>query len=534
MLLNEPVLSKRLALKNLDHLNIGAAYCEWMRDQTVCRYLESRFQEATNESIASFIKQANDAADTLLLGIFLRDSGKHIGNIKLGPINFRHHRAEIGLLLGDRGEWNKGYASEAITAACDLAFNQLGIEKMVAGCYEENRASLGAFAKAGFCREAYLPDYWELDGRRQAQIFLGRTRSSMRHIPNGGEQVSFETVEAITFIGGGVLMAECILRAKSAGYEVEAILAPRHAGESMPDGRSLLQCLQDGGTVAHVVDDINAWADWASVSCRGKQALALCFGPAWIFSVNVIREFGYGMFNFNGIPIPEYLGGAHYTWQILNGNRQGGCFLQEITEHVDHGDVIRHEYFKLSATARTPDDYFRENNAEGIRFLERALFDMRDGVPFVKQSFKHFNVDRLYFPRLYTKENAYIDWRWNGIQIERFCNAFDSPYMGAATFWRGQEVRVRKARFEARGTGFHPYVSGLVVRCHEGRVWVAVEDGELELGEISLCAGESVLANLREGDRLLTPESYLYNSRVYSPRFGSQGVSNKNAGSNKD
>jgi RimJ/RimL family protein N-acetyltransferase/methionyl-tRNA formyltransferase len=516
-------------MRILSHLDFGDAYCEWMRDPIVCRYLESRFQEATNESIASFIKQANDAADTLLMGIFIRDSGKHIGNIKLGPINFRHRRAEIGLLLGDRNEWNKGYASEAIAAVCELAFNQLGIEKMVAGCYEENQASLGAFAKAGFSREAFLPDYWELDGKRQAQIFLGCTRSSMKGIPNGCQLISFEAVASITFIGGGSLMAECIKRARSAGYKVEAILAPRHASELMHDGRTLQQALQEDGSVAHVVEDINVWADWGQVSCRGKQAVALCFGPTWIFSESVIRSFEYGMFNFNGIPIPEYLGGAHYTWQILNGNRQGGCFLQEITDHVDHGDVVRYEYFQLPAGVRTPDDYFRENNVAGIRFIDEALSDMRDGVPFVKQPYEHFNIDRLYFPRLYTKENAYIDWRWTGTQIERFCNAFDLPYIGAATFWRGQEIRVRTVRFEARGTGFHPYVSGLVVRCCQGCVWLAVEDGELELGEVSLSTGESALASLREGDRLLTPESYLHNSRAYSPKFGSQGMSNNNS-----
>lgn len=528
MLLTDPVLSNRLILQNLDPRNFGDAYRAWMRDPMVCRYLESRFQEATDESIAGFIRQANDAADTLLMGIFLRDSGKHIGNIKLGPINFRHRRAEIGLLLGDRSEWNKGYASEAIAAACELAFNRLDIEKIVAGCYEENKASLGAFAKAGFSREAYLPDYWECEGKRQAQIFLGRSRPAVKNVADG-QPIGFAAVTSIMFIGGGTLMAECIERAVAAGYKVEAILAPRHAGEAMADGRSLRQLLEASGTPVHVVEDINAWTGWEHVSCRGDRSVALCFGPAWIFSGEVIRSFEYGMVNFNGIPIPEYLGGAHYTWQILNGNRQGGCFLQEITDHVDHGDVLRYEYFLLPDSVRTPDDYFRENNAAGIRFLERVLYDMRQGLPFLKQPYEKFNVGRLYFPRLYTKNNAVLDWRWTGVQIERFCNAFDAPYMGAATFWRGKEVRLRKVRFEARAPGFHPYVSGLVVRCLHGSVWVAVEDGELELGEVSFASGESALGSLREGDRLLTPVSNLHDSMAYSPKFGSQGISNSSS-----
>lgn len=528
MLLNDYVLSNRLILKNLDHLDFGDAYCEWMRDPTVCRYLESRFQEATNESIASFIKQANDAADTLLMGIFIRDSGKHIGNIKLGPINFRHRRAEIGLLLGDRSEWSKGYASEAIAAACELAFNQLGIEKMVAGCYEENRGSLGAFAKAGFSREAFLPDYWELDGKRQAQIFLGRTRSSMRSVPRGGEQVSFKAATSIMFIGGGSLMAECIGRARAVGYEVEAILAPRHASEPMPDGRNLQQTLQDDGTVTHVVEDINLWKDWDCLSSRGKQALALCFGPAWIFSVNVIRKFGCGMFNFNGIPIPQYLGGAHYTWQILNGNRQGGCFLQEITEEVDQGDVLRHKYFDLPESVRVPQDYFDANFSIGIEFLSRLLSDMKSGVVFEPIPYDHFNAERLYFPRLMTRINAYIDWRWTSDEIVRFCNGFDKPYLGAATFWNGEEVRLHNVCLVEKDLHFHPFASGLVVRKNDEYVWVAARAGLIRISSMLNISGQPLIMKIREGDRLLTPDIDLWQSKISSPKFGAHGLLNSN------
>lgn len=528
-MLTKSLKTTRLTLRNLGPGDINERYLKWLKDPDVIRYLEVRFQEQSSASVQSFVESVNNSADSALFGIFLEETGQHIGNIKLGPCNWRHRRGEISLLLGEKTEWGKGYASEAIRAVCSFGFEELALEKLVAGCYESNVASFGAFRKAGFSQEAFLPHYWDADGQRQAQIFLGLTKSASPSDENRKYKIfSFKAATAIMFIGGGSLMAECIQRARSVGYEVEAILAPRHASEPMPDGRSLQQTLQDNGTVAHVVEDINSWAGWDRVSCRGKQSFALCFGPAWIFSESVIRNFEYGMINFNGIPIPEYLGGAHYTWQILNGNRQGGCFLQEITNHVDHGDVIRHEYFQLSPAARTPEDYFRENDAAGIRFVEQALRDMRGGEPFVKQPYEHFNVDRLYFPRLYTKENAYLDWRWTGIQIERFCNAFDAPYMGAATFWRGEEVRVRKVRFEVRGAGFHPYVSGLVVRCHQGRVWVAAEDGELELGEVSLSTGENVLASLREGERLLTPESYLHSSRTYTPRFGSQGVSNNN------
>ena len=58
------------------------------------------------------------------------------------------------------------------------------------------------------------------------------------------------------------------------------------------------------------------------------------------------------MLNFNGIPVPKYLGGAHYTWQILNSDKSGGNVLQEITENIDKGPILKSDYYELSSSAK--------------------------------------------------------------------------------------------------------------------------------------------------------------------------------------
>lgn len=522
-MLAKPLTTPRLILRNLKLSDVGDRYLAWLRDSAINRYLESRFEEHTEASIGSFIECVNESPDSVLFGIFLADSGHHIGNIKLGPINRRHRRAEIGLMLGERTEWGMGYASEAIRAVSDFGLDQLGLHKIAAGCYEENVGSLKAFIKAGYSQEARLPDYWEVDGKFQAQLWLGIT-SGMDELQHSSSMVSFENVRLVTFIGGGTLMIATALYAKKIGYEVNAILAPRHAVEPVEDGQTTESTLRSGGIDVVVVEDINGWNGFAEVVEPGSKSLALCFGPAWIFSNAVIGGFAAGMFNFNGIPIPHYLGGAHYTWQILNGNRRGGCFLQSITERVDQGDVLRYEYFDLPESVRVPKDYFEANFDIGAAFLSRLLDDMKRGAKFERIPYAGFNADRLYFPRLFTRENAYIDWRWNGLEIERFCNAFDEPYPGAATFWRSREVRLHNVRFIRLTACFHPYTSGLVVRKQTGRIWAAVQDGLIELSSLTNSDGESVIAAVREGDRLATPYERIWYGVNYSARFNSQGI----------
>ena len=48
----------------------------------------------------------------------IKTTDKHIGNIKLGPINWIHRYGDISLLIGDKDYWGKGIATEAIRA-CD-------------------------------------------------------------------------------------------------------------------------------------------------------------------------------------------------------------------------------------------------------------------------------------------------------------------------------------------------------------------------------------------------------------------------------
>lgn len=177
MRLSVPITTERLVLRTLEEGDVTERYLGWLRDPAVSRYLELRFDVQTLEGCRTFVLAANQHADTLLLGIFLKregleEEGRHIGNIKLAPINPHHRRAELGLLLGDRAEWGKGYASEAIAAVTRHAFARLGLRKVTAGCYGGNQASAGAFLKAGYHEIARRPQHWFCEGEWQDDIIL--------------------------------------------------------------------------------------------------------------------------------------------------------------------------------------------------------------------------------------------------------------------------------------------------------------------------------------------------------------------------
>lgn len=149
-----------IKIKPLTEENATLDYVEWLNNTEINQYLESRFIEHSKKTIAKYITELNESKQDYLFGIFDKELGKHIGNIKIGPVNPIYRRAEVGLLIGDKNYWGKGIASKAIGLICDYSKNELDLHKLEAGCYADNIGSLKAFLKSGFVIEGQLKDHF--------------------------------------------------------------------------------------------------------------------------------------------------------------------------------------------------------------------------------------------------------------------------------------------------------------------------------------------------------------------------------------
>lgn len=176
MQLETPVRTGRLVLRSLAAADATQTYLDWMNDPLTMRFLEARLVAHDMGSLRTFIEGCNADPRVLLLGICLTD-GRHIGNIKLGPVDDFHGHASLGLLIGEHDCWGRGYATEAIEAVTAHAFRELGLEKLTAGCYASNVGSARAFLRAGWLTEGRSLAMWRLDDGREDNILLGVTRA---------------------------------------------------------------------------------------------------------------------------------------------------------------------------------------------------------------------------------------------------------------------------------------------------------------------------------------------------------------------
>jgi [ribosomal protein S5]-alanine N-acetyltransferase len=148
-------------------------YVGWLGDPEVNRYLEVRFREQRRADVEAFVAAMEASERDLLLGISDLTLGRHVGNIKLGPIDRNHKLGEIGIMIGDRAAWGRGIGTAAIRRIADIAGHELGLRKLSAGCYAANLASRKAFERAGFAVEAVRPAHFLLDGAPEDTLLLG-------------------------------------------------------------------------------------------------------------------------------------------------------------------------------------------------------------------------------------------------------------------------------------------------------------------------------------------------------------------------
>ena len=154
---NNIILKKKnIILRILNKKDYGQEYYNWLKDKQVNKFLETRFIKNTKKTIINFIEENYKSKNSYLFGIYINESNKliHIGNIKIGPINFNHKYANISYFIGDLNFWGKGYASLAVSMITNFAFKKLKLNKCLAGVYASNKGSIKVLKKNGYLKEA--------------------------------------------------------------------------------------------------------------------------------------------------------------------------------------------------------------------------------------------------------------------------------------------------------------------------------------------------------------------------------------------
>ena len=132
-------------------------FVRWMNDAEVLANLAmfAPMSQAAEEGWFDRMLAAQGSTDYHFVICLIADD-RPIGTVGLHEINFIDGRAEFGIAIGERSEWDKGHGTDATRAVCDFGFGALRLERIGLFFYDGNDRARHAYEKAGFVHEGTL------------------------------------------------------------------------------------------------------------------------------------------------------------------------------------------------------------------------------------------------------------------------------------------------------------------------------------------------------------------------------------------
>lgn len=159
------------------------AYLSWLRDKDVVRtlnlpvYMAAPVSETTVED---YCQRMMASERDLFLALHDAATEQFIGTLKAGTIDFHHGIADVGIMIGEKTCWGRGFAFDAIGALAQHLFTVLGLRRLTAGAMAINPAMIAVFEKLGFKREGVLRAQDRYDGGVCDHILLGCFQDELR------------------------------------------------------------------------------------------------------------------------------------------------------------------------------------------------------------------------------------------------------------------------------------------------------------------------------------------------------------------
>ena len=106
--------------------------------------------------------------------IICNEENKAIGSIDLFDFDPNHLRAGVGILIAEKADRKKGYASEALSLLMDYCFSVLNLHQLYCNITIDNEPSILLFQKHGF-QITGMKKQWVRDGESfKVELLLQR------------------------------------------------------------------------------------------------------------------------------------------------------------------------------------------------------------------------------------------------------------------------------------------------------------------------------------------------------------------------
>lgn len=179
---------KLVRLAAVDSQRLAEALSRWGRDSEYWRLLASdparlHTVKGTKDWLEKNLEK--EPSRYFSFEIHSLEDDRLIGYTGFDGIRWQHGDTFIGIGLGEREAWGKGYGTDAMHVMLRYAFTELNLHRVSLDVFEYNPRAIRSYEKAGFRQEGRLRQYMLREGRRWDLIFMGITQAEWRENQNG-------------------------------------------------------------------------------------------------------------------------------------------------------------------------------------------------------------------------------------------------------------------------------------------------------------------------------------------------------------
>jgi RimJ/RimL family protein N-acetyltransferase len=183
---NYPLRSPRLSLRPLTERDVDAIVA-YRSIPEVCRYVPFEPMDASTvrERVTGLWQRRSleREGDSLFPGVELMATGELIGDLMLRWASAEHHCGELGYVFHPSHSGH-GYATEAAHRLLHLAFDELGLRRVIARVDADNDSSARLAARLGMRQEAHLIENEWFKGRWSDELDFAILEHEWRAMPH--------------------------------------------------------------------------------------------------------------------------------------------------------------------------------------------------------------------------------------------------------------------------------------------------------------------------------------------------------------
>lgn len=178
------IFSTRVRLRRVERGDLPH-FISWFNDPEVRHSLAYIWPMGTAQEEAWFEAQLRAEPALQPFSIDIRDEEaaggwRIVGNTAYHAIDWRNRCGELGIAIGDKAVWGRGYGTEATRALTRWGLDVLNLHRVWLRVYEDNAAAIRCYEKVGFRLEGRLRQDAFRGGRYHDTLVMGLLRGELQ------------------------------------------------------------------------------------------------------------------------------------------------------------------------------------------------------------------------------------------------------------------------------------------------------------------------------------------------------------------